>query len=95
MKIARDKDGFLSEAHPKLRPAECVTAGIFLAGAAQGPKDIPETVAQAGAAAAKVVALPSQPRLSRSPTVAKVRLSHCTGCEMCVDACPFNAIHLD
>ncbi len=95
LKIGRDKDGFLAEAHPKLKPVESVTAGIFLAGAAQAPKDIPETVAQAGAAAAKVIALLSQATLSHAPTVAKVRRSHCTGCEMCVTACPYNAIHLE
>ena len=94
LKIGRDKDGFLAEAHPKLKPVESVTAGIFLAGAAQAPKDIPETVAQAGAAAAKVIALLSQPTLSHAPTVARVRNSHCTGCEMCVTACPYQAISL-
>ncbi|MCR4299220.1 MAG: CoB--CoM heterodisulfide reductase iron-sulfur subunit A family protein [Gallionella sp.] len=95
LKIGRDKDGFLAEAHPKLKPVESVTAGIYLAGAAQAPKDIPETVAQAGAAAAKVIALLSQATLSRSPLIAKVRPSHCTGCGMCVDACPFIAIRLE
>ena len=95
LKIGRDKDGFLAEAHPKLKPVESVTAGIFLAGAAQGPKDIPETVSQASAAASKVIGLLSQPQLTHSPTVARVRRSHCTGCEMCVDACPFGAISLD
>jgi heterodisulfide reductase subunit A len=95
LKIGRDKDGFLAESHPKLKPVESVTAGIFLAGCAQGPKDIPETVSQAGAAAAKVIGLLSQPTLSHAPTVAKVRNSHCTGCEMCVSACPYNAISLE
>lgn len=95
LKIGRDKDGFLAEAHPKLKPVESVTAGIFLAGCAQGPKDIPETVSQASAAASKVIGLLSQPTLSHAPTVAKVRNSHCTGCEMCVTACPYNAITLE
>ena len=95
LKIGRDKDGFLAEAHPKLKPVESVTAGIYLAGCAQGPKDIPETVSQASAAAAKVIGLLSQPTLSHAPTVAKVRNSHCTGCEMCVTACPYNAIALE
>jgi heterodisulfide reductase subunit A2 len=95
LKIGRDKDGFLAEAHPKLKPVESVTAGIYLTGCAQGPKDIPETVAQASAAASKVIGLLSQPTLSHIPTVAKVRNSHCTGCEMCVTACPYNAISLE
>ncbi len=94
LKIGRDKDGFLAEAHPKLRPVESVTGGIFLTGAAQGPKDIPETVCQASAAASKVIQLLSKPQLEHSPVVAKVRESHCTGCEMCVDACPYEAISL-
>ncbi|TAN45019.1 MAG: CoB--CoM heterodisulfide reductase iron-sulfur subunit A family protein, partial [Rhodospirillales bacterium] len=94
LKIGRDKDGFLAEAHPKLRPVESVTGGIFLAGAAQAPKDIPETVCQASAAASKVIQLLSKDELMHSPTVAKVRLSHCTGCEMCVQACPYGAISL-
>ncbi len=94
LKIGRDKDGFLAEAHPKLRPVESVTGGIFLTGAAQAPKDIPETVCQASAAASKVIQLLSKPSLEHSPVVAKVRESHCTGCEMCVDACPYEAIAL-
>jgi heterodisulfide reductase subunit A len=94
LKIGRDKDGFLAEAHPKLKPVESVTAGIFLAGTAQGPKDIPETVCQASAAASKVIGLLSKDQLAHAPTVAKVRNSLCTGCEMCVDACPYEAIAL-
>lgn len=95
LKIATDKDGFLAEAHPKLRPVECVTSGIFLAGAAQGPKDIPETVTQASAAAAKIITLLSKDKLSHSPNVAKVNSNHCTACGMCVDVCPYGAIGLN
>lgn len=94
LKIAQDKDGFLQEAHPKLRPVESVTAGMFLAGAAQAPKDIPEAVAQASGAAAKAVAILSQDRLYHSPQVAKVKLNLCTGCGMCVDVCPYEALSL-
>lgn len=94
LKIALDKDGFLSEAHPKLRPVESVTSGMFLAGAAQAPKDIPEAVAQASGAAAKAITILSQERLYHSPMVAKVSPNLCTGCGMCVDVCPYEAISL-
>jgi heterodisulfide reductase subunit A len=94
LKIAVDKDGFLAEAHPKLRPVESVTSGMFLAGAAQAPKDIPEAVAQASGAAAKAIAILSQDRLFHSPMVAKVSFNLCTGCGMCVDVCPYEAISL-
>lgn len=94
LKIATDKDGFLSEAHPKLRPVESVTSGLFLAGAAQSPKDIPEAVAQASGAAAKAIVILSQEKLYHAPTVAKVNLNLCTGCGMCVFVCPYDALSL-
>jgi len=94
LKLAMDKDGFLAEAHPKLRPVESVTSGMFLAGAAQAPKDIPEAVAQASGAAAKAVTILSQERLFHAPTVARVISNLCTGCGMCVQVCPYEAIAL-
>jgi len=94
LKLALDKDGFLAEAHPKLRPVEGVTSGMFLAGAAQAPKDIPEAVAQASGAAAKAITILSQERLFHSPTVAKVFKNLCTGCGMCVAVCPYDALTL-
>jgi heterodisulfide reductase subunit A len=94
LKIALDKDGFLAEAHPKLKPVESMTVGMFLAGAAQAPKDIPEAVAQASGAAAKVVTILSQERLFHAPTVAKVNSNLCTGCGMCVSVCPYAALSL-
>jgi len=94
LKIAVDKDGFLAEAHPKLRPVESVTSGMFLAGAAQAPKDIPEAVAQASGAAAKAISILSQERLYHAPTVAKANINLCTGCGMCVDVCPYDALSL-
>lgn len=98
MKVSYDGDHFLSEAHPKLRPVEMNTAGIFVAGACQAPKDIPETVAQASGAASKVVGLFSKAELSREPVVAVVNrsgpphFSTCVGCFLCESACPYQAI---
>jgi heterodisulfide reductase subunit A len=86
-----DEQGFFSEAHPKLRPVESLTAGIYLAGAAQFPKDIPETVAQASGAAAKVLSLFSQPHMVQEPTIAYVDPELCSGCGLCVPACPYDA----
>jgi len=96
--IGYDEHGWLSEAHPKLRPVETNTAGVFLAGACQGPKDIPESVAQASAVAAKVMALFANSELQRDPVVAKVNrlppplFSTCIGCFTCAAACPYKAI---
>ena len=91
MRVAVDESGFLAEAHPKLRPVESLTAGIYLAGAAQFPKDIPETVAQASGAAAKVLQLFAQREMVAEPTVACVDERLCTGCGLCVPACPYEA----
>jgi heterodisulfide reductase subunit A len=90
--ISYDKYHFYSEAHAKLRPVECATAGIYLAGACQGPKDIPETVSQASAAAAKVMTLFSKDQLEREPIVAKVREAGCVGCFACKKVCAYGAI---
>jgi heterodisulfide reductase subunit A len=89
--VATDEHGFLREAHPKLRPVESLTSGIFLAGAAHFPKDIPETIAQASAAAAKVVSLFSQPNIVGEPIVAYVDGEVCSGCGLCVEICPYDA----
>ncbi|SFQ95249.1 CoB--CoM heterodisulfide reductase iron-sulfur subunit A family protein [Desulfoscipio geothermicus] len=87
-----DQDGFFQEAHPKLRPVEANTAGIFLAGTCQGPKDIPDTVAQASAAAVKVCALFAKQEIATNPMIAEVNETHCQGCLLCRDVCPFKAI---
>lgn len=90
--ISYDNYNFYSEAHAKLKPVETATAGIFLAGACQGPKDIPESVSQASAAASKVMALFSSAELEREPLVAAVNESICAGCFACYNACPYHAI---
>ncbi|RPI11537.1 MAG: CoB--CoM heterodisulfide reductase iron-sulfur subunit A family protein [Zetaproteobacteria bacterium] len=90
--LSTDQDNWLSEAHPKLRPVEVLTAGIFLAGACQYPKDIPDTVAQASGAAAKVVDLFSKPHLLSEPMIACVDEQSCVACLLCKEVCPFAAI---
>ncbi|MES9882180.1 MAG: CoB--CoM heterodisulfide reductase iron-sulfur subunit A family protein [Sedimenticola sp.] len=90
--ISYDQHGFYSEQHPKLMPVDSSTGGIYLAGACQGVKDIPETVAQASAAASKVMQLFSKEELMREPEVAIVDQSHCMNCWDCVTVCPYLAI---
>ncbi len=87
-----DNDNFLTEAHAKLRPVESPTAGIFLSGVSQGPKDIPETVAQAGAAAVKAIGLLSKDKLTTNPCTAKSDELLCNGCSVCQNVCPYGAI---
>ena len=87
-----DTNNFLTEAHAKLRPVESPTAGIFLSGVCQGPKDIPETVAQAGAAAVKVVGLLAKDKLTTNPCTAKSDELLCNGCSTCANVCPYGAI---
>ncbi len=96
--VSYDAHQFFAEAHPKLKPVETNTAGIYLAGACQAPKDIPETVSQASGAASKVAGLFSQNELTRDPVIAVVNrcappmYSTCAGCFMCQTACPYQAI---
>ncbi len=87
-----DTNSFLTEAHPKLRPVEAPTAGVFLSGVCQGPKDIPETVAQAGAAAVKVIGLLAKDKLKTNPCTAKPDELRCNGCSQCANVCPYGAI---
>jgi len=91
LRISTDADGFFNEAHPKLRPVETLTQGIFVAGVGQGPKDIPETVSQASGAAAKVLQLFSHEEMTQSPMVATVVAELCAGCGACVSICPYDA----
>lgn len=92
--IGYDQHGFLTEAHPKLRPVESATAGIFLAGCAISPRDIPDSVSEASGAAAKVLGLLSKSELEKEGVVASVRECSCTGCQNCIRVCPFTAIAL-
>ena len=96
--VSYDPYKFFAEAHPKLKPVETNTAGIYVAGACQAPRDIPETVSMASGAAAKVAALFSSDKLVREPLIAVVNrmappvYSTCVGCFMCQTACPYQAI---
>jgi heterodisulfide reductase subunit A len=92
LNIGYDEFGFLMESHPKLRPVETNTAGIFIAGACQAPKDIPESVAQASAAASKVQVMLSASELTRDPEIAAINEQTCAACFTCVHTCPYHAI---
>ena len=90
--ISADSNGFFMEGHPKLRPVETNTAGVFLAGCCQGPRDIPNSVSMGSAAAAKALILFSKAELESDPQVASVNPQRCVGCYKCVQTCPFGAI---
>ena len=93
--ISRSADGFFLEKHPKLDPVATTTDGIFIAGCAQGPKDIPDTVAQASAAAAEVLAMISQGKVTIEAATAIVDSRICSGCQVCRLVCPFSAVSFD
>lgn len=92
--VNRSRDGFFMEAHPKLRPAETNVEGLFLAGACQGPKDIPATVAHASAAAAQALSMMSRGQTEIEPLTAEVIAERCSACGECIVACPFKAIRM-
>lgn len=92
LSFSYDNNNFFTEAHPKLKPVETNTAGIFLAGACQGPKDIPDTVSQASAAAAKACILFCKGKIESNPQVTEIDSSKCSGCMLCKPICPYGAI---
>jgi heterodisulfide reductase subunit A len=93
--IPVDKNGFFLERHPKLAPVSTVNRGVFVAGACQGPKDIPDSVAQGAAAAAEALALLSQGVVEAEPVIAEVNKDLCSGCRICISVCPYNATVFD
>jgi heterodisulfide reductase subunit A len=90
--ISQSADRFFMEAHPKLRPVATNVDGVFLAGCCQGPKDIPDTVAQASAAAAEAISLSTQGEIEVEPTTAIIDPDLCAGCKLCIEICPYSAI---
>jgi len=94
LRIQKSADGFFLEAHPKLRPVDTLTEGIFIAGVAQGPKDIPDTVAQAKGAASSAAVLMAKGEVEMEPFFAVVDPARCTACGMCVENCAYGAITL-
>jgi heterodisulfide reductase subunit A len=93
--ISCSSEGFFLERHPKLAPVSTFTDGVFLAGCNQGPKDIPDAVAQAGAAAAGAMALVDRGEVELEAYTAHIDAERCSGCQVCVPLCPFSAIEFD
>jgi len=87
--ISTDQYNWFSEAHPKLKPVEVLTDGVYLAGACQYPKDIPDTVAQASGAASKAIGLFSKDAIKSEPMIAYINEDTCVGCGLCTEVCPF------
>jgi heterodisulfide reductase subunit A len=93
--ISRSADGFFLERHPKLDPVATTTDGTFVVGCCQGPKDIPDTVAQASAAAAEVLAMISKGTIEIESATAVINERICSGCQICKLICPYTAIDFD
>jgi len=90
--ISQDKEGWFIESHPKLEPVATTTDGVFIAGTCVAPKDIPDSVAQARAAAARILARISKGKIEVDAIYSEVNEELCSGCRFCNDLCPFNAI---
>ena len=95
LNLSCGSEGFFTELHPKLAPVSTATDGVFIAGACQGPKDIPDSVAQAGAAAAEALALVDRGMVEVQPYAALVDETLCSGCKICLGVCPYDAIGFD
>jgi heterodisulfide reductase subunit A len=93
--ISQDKDGWYIESHPKLDPVATTTEGIFIAGTCAAPKDIPDTVAQARAAAARILGRIARQKIEIDAVFAEVDEDRCSGCRMCNSLCPYSAIEFD
>jgi heterodisulfide reductase subunit A len=93
--ISQDREGWFIESHPKLAPVSTTTDGVYIAGTCQAPKDIPDSVAQARAAAASVLAHVARGKIEIDARYAEVDADHCSGCRVCNELCPFSAIEFD
>jgi len=93
--VSTDKDGWFNELHAKLAPVSSASTGIYLAGCCQGPKDIPDSVAQASAAAGEALALLSKGWVSTLAETSRIDQDLCAGCRLCVQVCPYSAIEFD
>jgi heterodisulfide reductase subunit A2 len=93
--ISNGSDGFFLEEHPKLGPLNTATNGVFIAGACQGPKDIPDSVAQASGAASKSLQLASKGDVEIESTISYIDPDICAGCKTCINLCPYGAIEFD
>jgi heterodisulfide reductase subunit A len=93
--VELDADGFVEEAEEKFRPVETLRDGVFVCGLAHSPRDISETVAQARAAAQRAASLLAHARLQSGWAVATVNARRCSGCEVCIEVCPYNAREKD
>jgi len=93
--IATGSDGFFLEEHPKLEPVSTASSGVFLAGVCQGPKDIPDTVAQAKGAAAEALVLSANGKVTVAPMISFIDPDICIGCQVCIGLCPYSAIEFN
>jgi len=93
--LSRSADGFFLEKHPKLDPVATMTDGVYVVGCCQSPKDIPSTVAQASAAAARVLAIISTGTIEIEAAIAAIDEELCSGCRICANLCPYKAISFD
>jgi heterodisulfide reductase subunit A len=93
--VSVGKDGFLIEKHPKLGPVSTATDGVFIVGACQSPKDIPDTVAQASAASSAVLSMITREKIEIESATAEIDEEKCSGCRMCNNLCPYLAIRFD